>query len=149
LAVLEPHLVIDPGKVPNRENLQNAAHRAHDKKTERWEKRVELYDTHNCNLCTLIARKCKQDLDKLENLPDNMEFSFNNPLRLLQAIRHECVTFEEEEWPTATIVHIMLEALTLSQLEGESKTKLQRSFNLGCISNEHSSRYRRTRLAPK
>jgi hypothetical protein len=86
---------------------------------ERWEKRVELYDTHKRNLCTLIARKCEQDLlDKLENLPDCMVY--NNPLRFLQAIRYECVIFEEDEWPIATIVQIMLEALTLSQLEGET-----------------------------
>jgi hypothetical protein len=102
LESLEPQLLIYPETETNRENLQNAAHRVHDKKMERWEKRVELYDTHKRNLCTLIARKCEQDLlDKLENLPDYMEFSFNNPLRFLQAIRHECVTFEEDEWPIA------------------------------------------------
>jgi hypothetical protein len=50
-----------------------------------------------------------------------MEFSFNNSLRFLQAIRHECVTFEEDEWPIATnCPDYVGRTLTLSQHEGES-----------------------------
>jgi hypothetical protein len=78
-------MVIYPEDVPNRGNLQNTAHHVHDKKMERWEKRVELYETHKRNLCISIARKCEKELlNKLEHLPDYMEFSFYVPLRFLQ-----------------------------------------------------------------
>jgi hypothetical protein len=122
LEEFKPTLTVIALEEKNHDLLQAAANREYDEDNKVWKKRKQDYEnTHKRNICAMISLRCEKEfLDSLEVLPDYEKFSFNDPLRFLEAIRQECVTFEEDEWPIASIANIMLEALTLSQKDGET-----------------------------
>jgi hypothetical protein len=128
LELHRPDVPIIPEKTEDREVRQKAADKEYEDDLKEWKKRKHLYENvHKRNICSMISERCDQDLlDQLEKMEDFENFSFNDPLRFLEAIRYECVTFEEDEWPIASIVNIMLEALTLSQ----TRCLVQRLFLL-------------------
>jgi hypothetical protein len=85
LESLEPQFLIYPETEKNRENLQNAAHRVHDKKMERCGKESRTLRHPQTQPVHIDRQKVRiRTSGQARELPDYMVF--NNPLRILQAI---------------------------------------------------------------
>jgi hypothetical protein len=87
---------------------------------EHWVARKIAYRQNKSPLCTQIRQRCHQDLiDRLErSCSDYHEFSRDDPLRLLDAIKMECI--KEREYPMAVQVRVMQQTFNLYQWEDES-----------------------------